>query len=200
MKTEDLQTIAITGAVVSILSWYYFIFLGFPVNLNFLNSLVAFSATFLISISFFLGPISRFFPYCRQYLDLRKPIGLVGYAFAAFHTLLVVFVLLEEAHEITFGEVASIGFAAIAFMIFTLMALTSTHNWVEKLGYKNWKSLQRTGYLALVFVIFHVVLLKQGVFLTRTSGQVAISLVMVILFLRGLAIVLKKKAPGEDIM
>ena len=200
MKTEDLQTAAITVVVLAILSWYYFIFLGFPVNLNFLNSIVAFSATFLISIAFFLGPISRFFPYCRQYLDLRKPVGLVGYAFAALHTLLVVFVLLEESSEVTFSEVASIGFAAVAFVVFTLMALTSTPKWIEKLGYQNWKSLQRTGYLALIFVIFHVVLLEQGVFLSRTIGQVAVIAVLGILLLRIFALILRKKAQKKDIM
>ncbi len=190
---------AISAIIVGILSWYYFIFRGFAVSIGFINSVVAFSTIFIIGMSFILGPLARFIHFFRVWLAYRKDFGLIGFAFAALHIALVVpMLLLEATREFDFGDVASLAVAALAFMIFTLMALTSTAKWVEKLGYDNWKNLQRLGYIAIVLVLFHVVLLEKGVFLTRIIGQIAVAFVLIILLLRGIAQVLGMP-PHEEI-
>ena len=125
-------------------------------------------------------------------LSLRKPFGLIGFGLAALHALLVVPGQLGNMREIGLGDVASLVFAGMAFMVFTLMSLTSTQNWMEKLGYENWKNLQRTGYLAFAFVLFHIVLLEHGVFLSRTTGQFAIAFILLCFFLRALLLFLAK--------
>lgn len=187
---RKLRPYIVSLIVVAILAWYYFISRGFPVNIGFIGSVTAFSATFLIGFSFILGPIARFIPGFAKLLVDRKAYGLAGYALAGLHAFLSGFNLLNEAGAVTFADVGSLAFAAIAFMIFTLMALTSTNKWLDALGEKNWKNLQRTGYLAFAFVLMHIILIKQGVFLARTTGQIAIALILAVLFLRALALVL----------
>ena len=185
----------ISAIVILILLWYYFIYRAFPVNLGFVDSVVAFSAMILITFSFLLGPVARFVPLFKKQLIERKDYGLIGFSLAALHTVLIVFKMISETDAITFGAVVSIVFAGIAFIVFLLMAVTSTKKWVKLLGYTNWKNLQRTGYLALLFVAFHVVLLENGVFLNRLTGQVAIGLILVTLLLRGIVLILR--IPGE---
>lgn len=187
----------VSGVVVLLLALYYFVFLGRPVSLGLMNAVVAFSSTFIIGFSFLLGPLSRIAPFFRQFLYMRKPFGLIGFGLAALHTLLVVPVQLSNTREILLGDVASIAFAAIAFLIFFLMSLTSTQSWMEKLGYENWKSLQRTGYLAFAFLLFHIVLLEKGVFLSRLTGQIAIAFILLALLLRAVLLVTGK--PNAEI-
>lgn len=180
-------------AVVFLLSFYYFVLMGRPVSPNFINAIVAFSATFVIGFSFVLGSVCRLFPPLNPLLVLRKNFGLIGFGLAALHVVLVVPVQLAGTREITLGDAASLAFAAIAFMIFTLMALTSTVEWMEKLGYNNWKNLQRIGYIAFAFVLFHILLLERGIFLSRATGQIAIAFILIALLLRAILLVFFEK-------
>jgi DMSO/TMAO reductase YedYZ heme-binding membrane subunit len=120
----------------------------------------------------------------------RKTFGLAGYSLAALHLGLAFFNLLPEERAITFADAGSLAFAAMAFIIFTFMAITSTSSWLIKLGYENWKSLQRTGYIALLFVLFHIALLENGVILTRLIGQLVITFALVVMLLRGIVFVM----------
>lgn len=187
----------VSAIVALVLALYYFVFLGRPVSLNLINAVVAFSATFIIGFSFFLGPIARIIPALRPSLLLRKPFGLIGFGFAALHTFLVLPVQISNTREIFLGDVASIAFGAIAFLIFALMSLTSTQSWMEKLGYENWKNLQRLGYLAFAFLLFHIVLLEQGVFLTRLTGQIATGFILLAILLRALMTLFGKKSTEQ---
>ncbi len=181
--------------VVATLSAYYFGVMARPVSLNFVNAIVAFSATFIIGFSFILGPLARIASFFKKQLYLRKPFGLIGFGLAALHMILVVPVQLLGSREITLTDAASLAFAGIAFLIFMLMSLTSNQKWMDKLGYDNWKSLQRTGYIAFIAVLFHIVLLEKGVFLTRITGQIAIGFILLALLLRGIFLALGKKNP-----
>ena len=183
--------------VIIALAWYYFIFSAFPISLGFINAVTAFSATIIISFSFFLGPLAKFINFFRKHLEYRKQFGFIGYSLAALHILLVVPLLLEETQEIVFADVVSIAVAAAAFILFTLMAFTSTPKWLEKLGYENWKNLQRTGYVALIFVLIHITLLEKGIFLTRTTGQIAISLILITIILRTLTLVFRMQSKDK---
>ena len=180
----------ISAAVILVLSWYYFFSLGRPFGINYLNAIAAFSAVFIIGLSFLMGPIARFVPALQQDLQFRKAFGLWGYAMACVHLALVPPVLLQGSREITLTDAASLAFAAVAFMIFTLMAITSTGKWIATLGYDNWKTLQRTGYIAMAAMILHVALLEKGVFLTRTTGVVAITFILFVFLMRAIVFVL----------
>ncbi len=174
-------------AIILILAWYYFIFRAFPITLGFVNAVVAFASTFIISLSFLFGPLAKFVKFFGKYLHDRKDYGLIGFGLAALHTFLAVPNMLSNNKEILLADAGSLAFAAIAFAIFILMALTSTNEWMQSLGYNNWKNLQRTGYLAFLFVAFHIVLLESGIFLTRTIGMIALSVILGIILLRIIA-------------
>jgi sulfoxide reductase heme-binding subunit YedZ len=97
----------------------------------------------------------------RQLLPLRKPLGLYAFMYAAIHFL--IFVGLDYGFnlawilEATFEKrYALVGFAA--FVILTLLALTSTQGWQRRLG-KNWKRLHRWVYLAALLVSVHFYML-----------------------------------------
>jgi DMSO/TMAO reductase YedYZ heme-binding membrane subunit len=190
----------ISAVIVLIFSWYYFMVRGLPLSIPYLNAVAAFSSMILIALSAIMGPIARFVPQIKGVVQMRRPFGLVGFGLAGLHVALVVPNLLMDVREATLGDVASIAFAAVAFMIFTLMALTSTSRWVEKLGLENWKNLQRMGYLAMVFIIFHVILLEQGVFLNRLTGQVAILVVLAAILARATVLALKKPEVEQNAM
>src|SRR3989338_2489575 len=178
---------------IAVLAFYYFFAVQLHLRAGLLstaNAVIAFSSLFILGFSFILGPLAKFFIFFDKFLWYRKPFGLIGFGLAALHTLLVVFITVNSKTEVNLSDLSSLAFAGIAFMIFTLMALTSTQKWISSLGYENWKNLQRLGYLAILFVAFHVALLENGVFLTRITGQIAISFILLILFLRALTIVL----------
>lgn len=188
----------VSAVVVLIIAFYYFVFKGFPVQLNFVNAVFAFSALFLIGFSFILGPLARFSKKLfLPFLHYRKVFGLWGYGFAIAHISAATFVLLPQKEAITFGDAMSLAVAAAAITIFTLMALTSTQKWMEKLGYENWKNLQRIGYIAYAFVLFHMLLLENGVLLQRQIGQIAIAFVLAVFLLRGIAQVLGIPSPAK---
>ena len=190
-RFEELLPHIISILVVIILAYYYFILSGRPITINFINAVVAFSAVFTIGLAFVMGSCAKFANLFNRCLAYRKTFGLWGFSLAALHTLIVPFILIGETGEFSFGDVASLVFAGIAFMIFILMALTSTNKWLGQLGYDNWKNLQRTGYIAIVFVLIHIVLLEHGIFLTRLTGQIAIGFILLILLMRGIALILR---------
>lgn len=49
----------------------------------------------------------------------------------------------------------------IAFVIFTLMTVTSTGNAIAKMGYTKLKKLQRTGYIAFFLVLVHFTVIEK---------------------------------------
>lgn len=177
-----------SAAVLALLSWYYFIQRGFPVSWGFTNAVIAMSATVVLAMAFGLGAVARIHAL-RRLFRYRKDFGRLGYGLSALHVALAAWVVADAADPISYSDASSLVFAAMAFLIFTMMALTSSTSWVRALGYRNWKSLQRTGYLALASVFVHVALLEQGVMFTRTVGQLVLSFVLLVFLARGVAIV-----------
>jgi DMSO/TMAO reductase YedYZ heme-binding membrane subunit len=189
----------ITVLVVAAFAGYYWVYRSFPVNLSFTNAIIAFSATVVLTLSFFCGPLARLIPPLRRAFAYRKDFGLYGYALAALHALLAAWDVYDRADPIAYSDATSIAFAAVAFMIFTLMALTSTSSWIRSLGYENWKNLQRTGYIALAFVFIHIALLQQGVFFERETGQVALTFILLTFFLRAVSLTLRlRRSPSAS--
>ncbi|MDO8627793.1 MAG: ferric reductase-like transmembrane domain-containing protein, partial [Candidatus Diapherotrites archaeon] len=181
-----------------ILVWYYFVNTQLHVRAGIvtaLNAVAAFTSVFLIGFSFVLGPLRNFLPKIfNPWLDSRKDFGLFGYGFAALHLILVLFLTISETEAISLGVAASMAFAGMAFVIFTLMALTSTASWMKTLGYENWKDLQRLGYLAFAFVLLHITLIGNGVFWTRITGQIAMAFILFALFIRAVSQIFDNRA------
>jgi len=174
----------ISTLIVVALTWYYFVYTATAIDLDLLNKVVAYSAVYLIGIAILLGPLTRLIPSLNSLIADRKPLGLIGFGFVVLHVIVLVFHLLEESQTVTTADMVSIVFAGLAFMILTLMALTSTPKWMSRLRFENWKSLHRMGYLALVFILIHILLTGMGKSLTETAGKIAIILIAVVLTLK----------------
>jgi DMSO/TMAO reductase YedYZ heme-binding membrane subunit len=176
--------------IIAIILWYYFIYSMRPMNPTFINAVFAFSSTIILGLSFFLGPLSSLINYFKKFLGDRKTYGLVGFVLATVHVLISILIMLNSEREMTFSDVGSLAFAAMAFIIFLLMALTSTQNWMNKLGFENWKNLQRTGYFAFVFLLAHIAIIRQGFFMTIQMGQFVLVFGIFILMLRAIVLVI----------
>lgn len=128
--------------VILLLALYYFVVRHFPLQLSTVNGVFAFAALFLIGFSFLLGPLARFAkPVFLRFLHDRKTYGLWGYCLAIAHIFLSFLVVLPEKDPISLADAMSLAVAAVAILIFSLMAWTSNSKWMEKLGYDNWRSL-----------------------------------------------------------
>jgi len=135
---------------------------------------------FLI-LSLACTPINTLFGW-RQFLPLRKPLGLYAFMYAALHFL--IFVGLdygldpELIWEATFEKrYALVGFSA--FVILAALAITSTQGWQRRLR-KNWKRLHRFVYLAGILVIVHFyMLVKADVRRPLAYGAVIVVLLLI---------------------
>lgn len=108
-----------------------------------------------------------------QLLRLRRTLGLYGYLYAAIHLLL--FAGLDYGFNFRLiwldaGEKRYILVGAAAFLLLSLLALTSFDAWKVRLG-KNWKRLHRLVYLIDLLVVLHFGWVVKGDFL-RLQGDV----------------------------
>ena len=166
----------------------------------------AVTATLLIAVTLFLGPLSRFFPgYFKHDLIYRKFLGLSGFFFALLHAL-AAFVGTYKADIFLVFSVANPNFypavfGAIGLLVLFALAATSTAHAIKKLTFNNWKFLQRLGYLSLVFVVLHFVFVGNGYFLKSVAGQALLvfSFMVVVAKLLAIAAGLPKEHSKEEI-
>lgn len=100
----------------------------------------------------------------KRALQVRRALGLYAFLYAAIHFL--VFIGLDYGFDPTllWGALferpyAVVGFAA--FVILIALAITSTRDWMKRLG-KVWMRLHQWVYLAVVLVIVHFVWLVKA--------------------------------------
>ena len=165
------------------------------------NKAIALAATILIGISFLLGPLARFFPNrYTQHLYLRKHIGLVGFGLGALHSLMSL-ALLSPAYYGKFydgdtGKFNAIGegsllFGVLAFIVFSLVSITSIPSIAERMTQQKWQTIQRMGYLAYIFVLLHVVVMGFAGWLHASAyqyGFISVSLVAALVIILVLTI------------
>ena len=95
----------------------------------------------------------------RILLKNRRRLGLICFSFSASHGVLAL-----EARDVDFLNLNTYidYFTGLGSMfIFTILALTS-NNWSNRKLGKNWKKLHRLTYAALILLILHLFLAKQG--------------------------------------
>ena len=168
------------------------------------NKAIALAATILIGISYILGPFAHWWP--KQFvatLPMRKNIGVAGYGLAAFHAIASL-ILLSPAYYARFyladGKFTGtsefvLAMGILAFIIFSLVALSSVPSVEEKLHPDDWQRVQRYGLWAYFLVLLHVAVMGYGGWLRADSYQYGLasitlvsSLVIVLVFiLRALA-------------
>lgn len=151
----------IFGLIVFGLTYGYITYLQIPGQLN---KSVADTAIILIGWSMLLSSVCYFWNFLDKLIIYRKYLGLIGFAFAITHIILSYTPLLKlfsvEAWQTSVPWAPLAGL--IATIIFTVMALISNTYMAAKLGGRRWKFILRTGYVAVVLIAIHVVVLKSG--------------------------------------
>jgi len=97
-------------------------------------------------------------------LRLRRMLGLYGFFYVCLH--LSIYIALDKAFywdeviaDIIKRPYIMFGFAA--FLMLIPLAVTSTRNWIRRLG-RNWQRLHRLVYLIAAFALVHFLLLVKA--------------------------------------
>ena len=97
-------------------------------------------------------------------MRLRRPLGLYAFMYAGLH--LLVFAGLDYGFKLSliWEELAQRRFiqvGLVAFLLLLPLAVTSTRQWIAKLG-KSWKRLHRLVYLAALLALLHFLWVVKG--------------------------------------
>lgn len=135
---------------------------------NVLNKTAADTSIFLMGMSMLMSSIGYFGKRLDSWVRYRKHLGLVGFAFGLAHWFLSwgAFQNLLKAETWQKGAMWPALTGLLALGIFTVMALISNSQAARLLGGKWWRFILRSGYLAVILVWLHVVLLKSGRWVT----------------------------------
>lgn len=173
------------------------------------NKAFALTSALLIGISFFLGPLARLWP--KRFISklyLRKYIGVFGFGVAALHSLISLLLFspsyyprfFTTAGKLTLEGQSSMLFGILALFIFAIVSITSLPSVEERLHPKQWKFIQRLGYIAYILTLLHVAVMSYGYWLTPAKWSAGllpvsliISMIIIIVFIARILIMLKKK-------
>ena len=145
----------------------YNVFKGVPiaqVPLYIMNKVFALVSVVLIGLSFAIGPVCRFSKKFVSKLYLRKYFGLLGFGVASLHGLISLLLFnsayypkfFAEGGKLTMEGELSMLFGVLALFIFAIVSVTSVPSVEKGLHEKQWKFIQRIGYVAYVLVLLHV--------------------------------------------
>lgn len=114
------------------------------------------TAVVIISISLFLGFLARRAARISPLLVLRRPLGMVGVAFAAIHILFSL-LLLQQNFPLQYyrDHLLSICCGILATAVFFGVFLSSFPAAFKQLGQNRWKMLQSASYTALLLSLIH---------------------------------------------
>ena len=115
-------------------------------------------ATLLLLFALSLSPLQSIFPKSRVLgwlVKRRRYIGIAAFSYSVVH-LAFYFVDAASAREVL-AEFAAPGILTgwVALFIFIPLALTSNAVMTRAMGWRHWKTLQRSAYVAAVLVLAH---------------------------------------------
>lgn len=161
--------------------WVLVIFLlllyQFPADrrftLFFINKTAAQTAVVLVGLSFLLGPLCKIFHFLSHHLRYRKYFGLAGFAAIIVHVILSLAQYNDRFPLAWYREHAlGIAFAITAVVIFLILAITSTNRSIHWLGGNQWKMVQRTGYIGLLYTLIHMYVVANSRWQQWMEGKV----------------------------
>ena len=123
---------------------------------------------------------------------LRRPLGLIAFAYAVLHFLTYVvdqtylsglgLSLTAVWEDIRKRPYITVGFAA--FLLLVPLAVTSTKRWIKRLGAVRWQRLHRLVYGAGVLAVLHFCWLVKADLLLPTAFAVALAALLLYRVLR----------------
>jgi DMSO/TMAO reductase YedYZ heme-binding membrane subunit len=168
-----------------------------------LNKATSLAAVIFVGSSYLIGKLIRWYDDDKALrLVVIKFCGLMGFFLAAIHAFMSVAILRPSYFAKYFGDVGrlnlqgELGMAVGVIALFFLLspAITTLPMMPKALGGWRWKRTQRVGYLALVLVVVHLVVLGFKGWLTPgkwTAGLPPISLLACLVAL--VPLVVKRK-------
>lgn len=117
----------------------------------------------ILLLTLLMTPLRRFLKKAWP-MQIRRMLGLYSFFYACLH--FIIFVALDKAFywdeiidDILERPYIMFGFAALLMLI--PLAVTSTHNWIRRLG-RNWLRLHRLIYPIAIFALMHFLLLVKA--------------------------------------
>jgi len=129
-----------------------------------LSQIYSLTALTLLYITILISPLFATFPnfpFKPYIIKARKGLGVSAFFFGSLHGITSFFKLLGGFQGLSFlnpDYIQAIVLSATALSILTLMAITSIHFFIEKLGVW-WKRLHRLVYLAGILILIHALML-----------------------------------------
>lgn len=170
---------------------------------NIWNKSVADTAIILIGLSMLLSGICYFWNILDTKIIYRKHLGLIGAFFGLAHLglsltqVMSIFASNTWTKGIPWNWLTGLG----ASLIFGVMVVISNQYSALHLGGKNWRGILRTGYLAVILILAHVILLKSGRWLTwYQSGMTSLPSMSLIVTGFMLIVILMRLALGWSLM
>jgi sulfoxide reductase heme-binding subunit YedZ len=165
LKERWLRVLTHVGALTPLVIWGWQAALGrFFDPATALIGRTGTAALILLLLTLTCTPINLIFGF-KRILRVRRALGLYTFAYVTLH--LLTFAGLDYRFDpnqlgtaIVTQPYVLVGVAA--FLIFLILAVTSTKGWQRRLG-KRWKQLQRLIYLAAVLDIIHVMWLRKNI-------------------------------------
>lgn len=203
-KPSHLPVAVLTAASILI-----FIFFQYSAEqrftLFFINKAIAETSIILIGLSYLIGPLCKIIPGLHKHILIRKYFGLIGFGGVVVH---IVTSLLQYSGRINlewyYDHLLGVIAAVIAIIIFVRLALTSTDKAYLALGKDKWKSIQRTGYIALILSLIHVSIASFSRWQMWWNNEVPMSLslkafvfISLILIIRVIAFLVDRSHPPK---
>lgn len=145
----------------------------------------------LLSLTLFIGPLTKIFPDLDFLKAHRKSWGICSFLAALIHTVLIInfYFKLDLAKLANPSNPKFLGLLAglVALAILALVTVTSTKVVINSLPPKTWKLIQTTSYLALTFAVLHFYLVEStnGVLvIKRFLGQITFAFAAGVILLR----------------
>lgn len=181
---------------------------NFPVFI--LNKSISLSAVVFIAFSYLIGVVVRANPKALQHwLKNRKFFGLLGFSFAAIHSIMSLAILnasyfpskFDESGKLNLVGELSFLFGALSVFIFSIVAISSLPQFKDVLDEEKWKTIQRLGYLALFTTLLHVLVMGLNGWMKPQDwpggllpiSLIAFSIILVTLVARALVVLFTRK-------
>lgn len=151
------ETIVYSIIVFFVVFGYYLV-LTPEVTVRVINRIIADLSFIMIGFSLMLSSVCYFWDFADKFIIYRKHLGLVGFGYMIIHVAISLFYsgyFPLISYYLSDSRIMSFTTAALATVIFFIMALISNRTSIQKIGPKRWKALMRIGYIGYALALFH---------------------------------------------